>query len=865
MPSFMPRPPAPPRPASSQADPMLGRTVRHYRLDERLGQGGMGVVYRAHDLALGRDAALKFLPPALHADAAARERLLKEARAASALDHAHVASVYEIGEAEDGRLFLAMAYYDGQTVAEAIAQGPLPIEHAVDIALQAGAGLARAHRAGIVHCDVKPANLIVTADGVVKVLDFGIATAEGADASAGSTSGSAPYMSPEQAEGRPTDSRTDVWGLGVTLYEVLTGQAAFSGAFTTAVLYSVLHTEPRPVEELRPDLPAPLGAVVARCLAKDPADRYPDVATLLDDLRPVLAPPSQAPGGAGWLGGVLRTGRLRVLLSVAVPLVGAAIAWGLWPSGPSEQHVVVLPFTASGGAEAEELADGLLETITGRLSQLEQFGDALWVIPASEVTSGMTLTDAREQLGATLAVGGAVQVEDGRVRLLLTLSDTDSRRQLASGVVDVGGGSALAVQDQAVLQIARMLEVEVEPQARNALLAGGTDNAEANAYYLRGQGALRDQQSLDDVEKAAALFRQAIRSDPEFALAHASLGRAMWAAYQLTGNTEQADEAIEHSDRALSLDATLAPVHVSLAAIYAGRQEYGRALDAVDRAIEIDPTSAEAIHQRASVLQDLGRFYEAEAAHKRAIQLESDYWRRYYSLGTFYYNTGRFDEAVEVYQKARTLAPSNLTVLNGLAATMWELGNLRQAAATFKRILRVDPEHPYAEANLGTALFYLGDFEQSAEHYSRVSRKSPDNAEFWMYLGDAQWWTPGRRAQARASYRSSIAAARRQLAIGPSPETLATLAGAHAKLGSRDSALAYLDDFIALRDPSQFDPGTAFHIGEVYEIMGNRSSAIEWVRAGLDGGYGGVILAHSPWLRLLRDSLDPAHLPSPNL
>ena len=853
-----PPPPAPP--GGDGADPLLGRSVAHYRVEERLGGGGMGVVYRARDLRLDRDVALKFLPAHLHADAGARDRLLAEARAASALDHANVATVYEVGEAADGRLFLAMACYRGETLKKKAARGPLPVEEAVGYVRQAGAGLARAHRAGIVHRDVKPANLIVTDDGVVKVLDFGVATADGA--AGGTTTGSAPYMSPEQAQGLPANARTDVWGLGVTLYELLAGERPFGGAFATAVLYAVLHVEPRPLGALRDGLPPGLADVVERCLAKDPADRYPDVEALREALRPF--DPDAGRAGPAPPGGLrVRLRRLplvgQVALAVAALVAVVALAWaGLRAGEPRDQHLAVLPFrTVGGGAEAAVLSAGLLETVTSRLGQLEQLEGSLWVVPSSEVRAGMTPSDARDQLGATVAVDGTVQVEGGRVRLLLTLIDTETRRILASGQVDADSGSALAIQDRAVLEVARMLQVEVLPRAREMLAAGGTDDDEANALYLRGRGLLREQQSVTDVEQAARVLRQAVRRDPGFALAHAALGQALWQAYTYTSDPAQADAAVTHGERALALDPGSAPVHVALAVIYAGREEYGRALDALDRALALDPGNAEAVRRQAMVYRDQGRFEEAEAAYLRAVTLRPDYWRGYNSLGVFYYSTGRLDEAIATYKGALTVTPSNVAVLGNVGGALWASGQTEEAVAVFERILRLDPDNSAATANLATALFYQGEYARAAALYAEEQARTPDSFLAWLNLADAQWWVPGRRAEARRSYRRALAAARRQLGVARSTDAVATLAAAHARLGARDSARAYLAELTALQDPGDVDVATAFDVGATYEIVGDRDRAVRWVRSALDRGYGSLQIQRSPWLTGLRDHLDP--------
>ncbi|HVG07955.1 MAG TPA: protein kinase [Thermoanaerobaculia bacterium] len=292
--------PAIPAPARQRAsgresptDPMIGREVDHYRILGHLGGGGMGVVYKAEDSRLERTVALKFLPPALTRDPVAKSRFLQEARAASALDHPNVCTIYDVGEIEDDRLFLAMPAYDGETVKQKIERGPLPVEETVDIAKQAAQGLAKAHRQGIVHRDIKPANLMVTGDGIVKILDFGLAKLAGTMGltRSGFCPGTPGYMSPEQARGE-VDHRTDLWSLGVVLYEMLTGQAPFQAESDLGIVHAVLHEEPAPLRRSRPDAPAGLERVIAGLLKKNLADRYPSAEHLLADLRALGGPPT---------------------------------------------------------------------------------------------------------------------------------------------------------------------------------------------------------------------------------------------------------------------------------------------------------------------------------------------------------------------------------------------------------------------------------------------------------------------------------------------------------------------------------------------------------------------------------------------
>jgi len=268
--------------------------VDHYRIFEPLGGGGMGIVYRAEDTRLGRTVALKFLPPELNRDPVAKARFLQEARTASALDHPNICTIYDVGETADARLYLSMPCYDGETLREHIERGPLPLDDAMDIAWQAARGLAKAHRHGIVHRDIKPANLMVTADGVVKILDFGIAKLAGAAGltRTGLPLGTPAYMAPEQMKGDDVDARTDLWSLGVVLYEMLTGRRPFPGDHEVVVRHGILNVQPEPVSKLRPELPRELDSILAGLLAKEPKDRYATAESLLHDLRPLVVSPS---------------------------------------------------------------------------------------------------------------------------------------------------------------------------------------------------------------------------------------------------------------------------------------------------------------------------------------------------------------------------------------------------------------------------------------------------------------------------------------------------------------------------------------------------------------------------------------------
>jgi len=461
-------------PSAAGSDPhqLVGRRVRQYEIAEHLGGGGMGVVYKARDTRLDRTVALKFLPPHLAPSPEAQERFVREAKAASALDHPHIATVYEIGRTEEGRRFIAMAYYAGETLKAKLARGPLPIDFSIDCTTQIAQALARAHEAGIVHRDVKPANVMVTEHDAVKLLDFGLARS--ADQSQltrpGARMGTAAYMSPEQARGDDVDARTDLWSLGVLLYEMLSGERPFRGGRETAVLRAILHEAPVPLDEHRDEVPPALQRVVERCLQKEPERRYASAADLLEDLRAphpagdttssdvrssnTELPPRvlSALSHSGW-----RTGVAMLLLT----LIG--VGWVLWPHAPTlndgvppvaERSVAVLPFTYLGAADSTDYFSlGITEEILGRLAQVS----ALSVISRTSVMqyrqTDKSLRQIGEELGVAAVVEGSVQQVGDRVRIHAQLIDTESDRHLWAERYNRGLEDILAVQSDVATRI----------------------------------------------------------------------------------------------------------------------------------------------------------------------------------------------------------------------------------------------------------------------------------------------------------------------------------------------------------------------------------------------------------------------------
>ena len=549
-----------------------GQTVSHYQILEKLGGGGMGVVYKAVDTKLDRLVVLKFLPPHLSLHEAAKQRFIHEARAASALDHTNICTIYEVGETDADQLFIAMAYYDGETLKQKIERGPLPVEEAVDYAMQMAEGLARAHEKGIVHRDIKPANVMVTERGKVKLLDFGIAkVADVGLTKTGSTLGTPAYMSPEQARGEEVDHRTDVWSLGVVLYEMLAGRRPFRGDYEQAVIYTILHEEPESLAILCPQVPAPLVALVEKVLSKDPNDRHAQMAHLLGDLKTLPTSettsspvPQRASAPAlfskrRWVGITVSTLILLVAGVWAILQFRAELASnGLEPA--SRTVLAVLPFSVSGSDDLAYLGEGMVNLLS---TKLDGAGELRSVDPRALLSfvrrEGGSVLDPEEgrrvarRFGANLFVMGDMVEAGGQLEINASLYDG------SQGLEPIGKGFAAGEAAQVfglVDELAAQLLVSRRggPAARVTRVAAVTTSSlPALKAYLDGESAFR----AASFGLAVESFQRAVVEDSLFALAYYRLSVAAEWDLQKALAEEAAEHAVRKAERLSDRDQRL--------------------------------------------------------------------------------------------------------------------------------------------------------------------------------------------------------------------------------------------------------------------------------------------------------------------
>jgi len=669
---------------------MIGRKVSHYRILEKLGAGGMGVVYKAEDTALQRTVALKFLPPELTRDAEAKQRFLHEARAAARLDHPNICTVYEVGES-DGQLFLAMACYDGMTLREKLKAGPLPWAEAAALAMQAAAGLSEAHAHGIVHRDIKPANLFLTAKGQVKILDFGLAKLTGASVltQTGTTVGTAHYMSPEQARGEAVDARSDLWSLGVVLYELVAGRPPFRGEYAQAVIYGILNEAPPPVTEFAPDVPPALQGVVAKCLAKDPAARPAAAGELADALAGCLgleaptAPVSYKAARPGWRRWPAAAAALVILLAVA-GIVTWRSGWDPFPAPERAVRLAVLPLAnLSGDPKQEYLSDGLTQELINQLGRLHPAG--LSVIARTSIMqykkSQKTVDQIGKELGVDYILEGSAQREGSRIRITAELIRVGDQAQLWADAFEREMAGILALQSAVARRVAGALALKLLPSEHAQLGRTRRVNPEAYDACLRANN-YRQSITKSGYEAAERFYYLALKKDPNYAAAWAGIAR-IWTGRQQMGITptrEASFKAKEAVRKALALDESDWEAHRSLAGILTwGDWDWPAAEREWRRVVELNPNHPEGLQGYSHFLMHMNRPHEAMAAIERSIGLDPFSVRNqsFYAFDLLYVR--RYEDAIRAAQAALRLQPDTVIAQNALQDALMLTGRFDEA------------------------------------------------------------------------------------------------------------------------------------------------------------------------------------------
>jgi serine/threonine-protein kinase len=822
----------------------LGDSISRYRITGRLGQGGMGVVYKAEDTRLKRPVALKFLAPELLQERD-RLRLLNEAQAAAAIRHPNVCPIYDVEE-ENGQTFIVMAYLEGETLDRKIERGPLPIARAIDIAIQIAAGLEKAHELGIVHRDIKSGNILIDDAGHASILDFGLALRDGGDrlTAAGHTAGTPAYMSPEQLRGKEIDGRADVWALGVLLFEMVTGVLPFRRDDRAAVTHAIAYDEAPPVKSLRPDAPAALDQAIATALAKSPERRWQHAGEMAAALKQIpiassaatetIQIPVAASSRKRFL--AIAAALVCVVLSAAFAYYGRYRAARSTPVGfaqpaSARKLVAVLPFQTPGAPEsARTVPDGLMEVLTEALSELDSDLGKITPVPSSEILRlGITsVKEARRIYGVDLAITGSVQPQGGKLRCALQLVDAAGSLQIDALDFEYDPKNPTGSKNRAVEQVRRMLGLKTSADATRQAASPDSTNPGAYSPYLEGRGFLARYDVQGNLEKAIASFRRSVEVDPNFALAWAGLGQTYWRQARTGADEEAAVRAVESAERAIKISPGLGVAHSVLGTIYgdAGRTE--DAIRELRKAIELAPGNAEAVRELARLYANTGRFPEAEDSFRKAIQSRPTDWYAYLLLGLFYQAHQRYQDAEGAYHSALQFAPGNEIVARNIGALYIQTGRYPEAVQVLEKSLSLHA-NARTSLSLGAAYFYQHRFQDAASAVEAAIELDSRRDEFWGNLGIYYKWIPGSEAKVGPALRHAIELAEKRLKITPgSYGTRASLAEYRARLGDRKGSLAEI-----ARIPESARPPLASQLALAYELTGNRAKAIELIRSSL--------------------------------
>jgi len=677
---------------------LIGKTIAHYKILEKLGEGGMGVVYKAEDTKLKRSVALKFLPPSI-SDATTRKRFVQEAQAASSLEHPNICAIHEIDETPDGRMFIVMPCYEGESLQAEIEAGPMKLEEAVSVAIQVASGLSKAHEKGIVHRDIKPGNIFMTSDGLAKIVDFGLAKLSGRTklTRTGTTPGTVVYMSPEQLKGEDVDQRSDIWALGVVLYEMITAEAPFRGDYEQAIMYSIMNETPRPARSSRPDVPADVERLINKTLSKDPNERYQTSTELIHALQSLKRRPETKAAGTD-------SDDAKRLPSIAV-----------------------LPFTnMSPDPENVYFGDGLAEELINALTHVEGLRVAARTSAFRFRGGDVDIREIGQKLNVGTVLEGSVRKAGNRLRVTAQLINIEDGYHLWSERYDREMEDIFAIQDEIARAIVDQLKIKLVGPKDRTLVSCGTENLDAYTALLEGRYYLHSL-TPEGWAKSFVLLQRSIELDPSFALPHEWLAD-YYQSLGWWGNSppnEMMPKSRAAAQRAIDLDDNLGLAHATMAIVlWAYDWDFSGAEREFRRALELDPTLGFNRMSYALFLSCRGRKEEAIAEARLALRLEPLDGLLAAWVASALIGAGEIEEAIDTILKAVAMDQDHWQLQMFLGFAHLHALREREAATALEKAVDLSGGASITLAILGVAYYLMGKKSEADRLAERLAERS---------------------------------------------------------------------------------------------------------------------------------------------
>jgi non-specific serine/threonine protein kinase len=813
----------------------MEKIISHFEILEKLGEGGMGMVYKAEDKRLNRIVALKFLSPDLALDEEAKKRFLYEAQSASSLQHNNICTIHDIDESEDGRMFICMDYYEGETLDNVLKKGPVPVDQALDIALQIASGLGKAHQESIIHRDIKPSNIFITKDGVVKILDFGLAKFHGITAitKTSETIGTAGYMSPEQASGGVVDQRTDIWALGVVIYEMITGKLPFKGEYEQAMVYSILNDSPEPPTALRTGLPIELDRIILKSLSKDPSDRYQHIDEMAVDLRKLRGSKDESNREVRYEG---QNRRKRLFIPAVSAIVVIAVSLLVWmfvaqrsELKEKSKFIAVLPFHPITNSEEDSLfAEGIHDDILTQLSKIS----GLRVIARTSVmqyqNSDKSIKEIADELGVGTVLEGSTRRSGNVIRVTAQLIDSDTEEHLWAESYDRPYNDIFAIQSEVAQEIASALQVKLKEEEMESIKSKPTENLEAYEYFKKGTYYWSSFYNYDGNLKAAKMFEQACKLDSNFALAFAWQSRTYAVVASQTPNVNEWGLFVEKSRKALakaeSIDPDIPEVDMARGdQLYSIQHKIESALKEYEKANRKRPNDADILYTIAVLEGSLCNWQKCLELSKKIVELNPKVTGGFYVASWGNFGLGNYQESENWANRMISANPENGTgYAIKIRAQLHGYGDIEGAEKTLEESKRFVTSDKSQLTTEGFFVFlYKRDYEKAL-----IAIEESDYPMEKIHKGVLLRML-GRNDESMSSFDSAKTIAEDALRSEPARGGFRMLLGlAYAGLGNKEKAMEEisLEDSVEVR-------GTVIPLAISYIYIGEKEKAMNLIAA----------------------------------